>query len=364
MQQTGEKYTEARRALVGGSASAKRYRWHYAPYWEEQGKRYEQLAASDGEEVARASVYSSLESVQLLFTLTPFRLVASGKGPNGPDGWLAERPAVETNARVVEASAPLAAVGFASEIERSRRIVERVLLLIDRWSAGASARAREAAAARRSTLGVMRRPARPVPVGTARRPWGDRSNELGHRSETAERDHFLRHPGDTRFRAAREGIADAELRSLVDAWIVDLQRNYEQLVEHIPAAWARHVEFDFEAVVHGLGEQDDRGTNADWLIGLPSPTRIHVKESHKGDTAATEPVATHILVPDESISPQPDGIAALAGERWRIRGHRLTDGTIMPCHGTYRIESAALPSPDTPQPRCRVSTHPPRAQSA
>lgn len=112
----------------------------------------------------------------------------------------------------------------------------------------------------------------------------------------------------------------------------------------IPAAWPDHAELDFEAIAEALDEQDDRSPEADWSTGLPSPGRMRVALRNRGEAADREAVATEMLLVATGVSPQPDGIALLPGEHWHVRGHRLSDGTIMPCRGTYRISAAPGPA--------------------
>jgi hypothetical protein len=67
---------------------------------------------------------------------------------------------------------------------------------------------------------------------------------------------------------------------------------------------------------------------------------VRLESVTKGELGNRELVATQMLLVEGGVSPQPDGIAALPHEPWIIRGHRLSDGTIMPCRGTYRLASA------------------------
>jgi hypothetical protein len=353
MEQPTEKW-DARRALLGRASSGERYPWYYEPYWEDLRRRFEQQADEEGEAVARASVYHSQLAAQpsLRFPLTPFTL-PSGRGPSGPDAWLARRPPVEWMAAIIEASTPLAAVGFGPLIERNRQIVDRVLAVIDERAAGASEYAQKAAESLRAPLGFKvprpesQRPSSERRSTAAARPWGVRSREhwgvrsreLTHDKEEGQLDHFLRHPWDTWF--LERGVGDPVLLELVDAWIEDLERNYAQLVKLIPSAWVEHVELDFEAVCEDLREEDGHGSSSDWPGGLPSPARVRLESVTKGELGNRELVATQKLLGKACvISLQPDGIAALPHARWIIRGHRLSDGTIMPCRGTYRLASA------------------------
>lgn len=336
MELTGEKYTQARRALAGGSGDLPRFPWAYAPFWEEVRERYERLCDEQDEALARASVYSRLHSLQLVFTLSSFDSIAGGRHPDGPDGWLAKRPAVEYNARTIEAAAPLRAAGFERELERNRQIADRVLVLIDTWSAGASLQSREAVARRRGNLGVMPLPRKPS-ARAAAAPWGQRSEEVGHTVWGDERDSFLRHPQADNIHRPRRGIDDRVLLNLLDAWLEDLERNYAELEEGMPPAWREHGELDFEASTDARDQADQE---LRWRVGFYSPARMRVERRHRGVPDDEEAVATQMLRVQNRVSPQPDGIAVVApGERWHIRGHRLEDGTIMPCTGSYRIST-------------------------
>jgi hypothetical protein len=313
--------------------TGERFPWFDRPFWEDACVQVAQLARDEGDAVARASAYFAVYSHHLLFALMPFRLLALGQQRDA-DGWLAMRPAVETCGEAVEASGPLAELGYAGMLERNRLIVDRTLELIDERSAAASREKRESVAATRGLL-TRRQPGiagacKRKPDG--RRPiWGDRSKPLGHEPKRGYRDFHLQHPRDHDFRQARAGIDDDRLLALVDAWIADLDHNYRELVTSIPADCGEHAELELEA---GAVEVDPTGAA---LIGLPSPARMRVLDRAKGEVSDVEAVATHLLLVDGGCSPQPDGITLMPGERWRIRGHRLEDRTIMPCWGTHRV---------------------------
>jgi hypothetical protein len=315
------------------SENRERWPWFDPPYWEEARERFEQLVEDEDDAVARAGVYFELYSLQLFFTLTPFRLKAIGRPPSGADGWLSMRHGVEVCEEIIEASAPLATVGFGTELERNRQIVNRALQLIDGWERDASEEARETAKSERERL-MTRDPERARACSTKkgpRQPWGDRSKELGHETHRGPRDSHLQHPRDNDFRAARQGIEDVELLELVDAWIKDLERNYAELVRGIPSAWLDHAELAFEAIADVADHGGATSPN-----GIPSPARMRVQRRKKGQLGDEEAVVTWLLVLEQGISPQPDGITVAPRERWWIQG-RLSDGTLMPCWGTYRV---------------------------
>jgi hypothetical protein len=322
--------------------SNERWPWYDTPYWEEARARFEQIAEQEGDAVARADIWFELYSLQLLFALNPFRLIAKGRPPGGADGWLATWSMIEALDHVIEASAPLAAVGFGPEIERNRQIVRRTLQVSEEWIEGVSEQEREAARSQRRRLMV---PGPPPPSCSTkrgqRRPWGDRSKELGHKSKCGQRDFFLQHPRDNDFRRARPGIEDAALLQLVDAWIEDWQRNYRELVSQIPPACVDHGELVFEAVAEGV--------DYELVTGVRSPATMRLQRTEKGKVANSEEVATDLLVLEDGPSPQPDGIAMEPGERWCIQGHRLSDGTIMPCWGTHRIARSEAFAPAAPE---------------
>jgi len=352
MELTGEKYTDARRALAGGPGDAPRYPWLYAPFWVQLRERYERLCDEEDEAVARATVYGVMHSRHLVFALGSFQMISGGRGPSGPDDWLGQRPAAEYNAATIEASAPLAACGFEAQIERNRMIVDRVVALIDTWSAAASQPARQAAEARRASIGVRRPPAaspeatRPPgePTRVRPRPAGHRSQDVGHEFVRDARHHFLRSPASDSVRSARRGVADPILLRLLDAWIDELERNYAALVDGMPAAWLEHGELELQAVADDPDQPDDMLSIG---LGFQTPARMRVEQRLRGQLAAHEPVATPMLVTAHRLSPQPDGIAVGApAERWHIRGHRLADGTVMPCLGSHRVSAAAPEGPD------------------
>ena len=298
--------------------SAELFPWYEEPFWESVRERLERLREDEGEAVAWASLASILHSRQLLFALTPFWLVSVGRPPRGPDEWLPHRLPVESSVVAIEASAPL---GCDELLERNRRIVARVLELIDARADGASEAARGMADARRARM--LQRPARArtaVPDGD-RPPWGDRSKALGHEPHRGLLDFHLQHPHDHDFRRALPGIDDPALLGLVREWIADVDRNYADLVASIRPDCADHADAQFDA---------DAPTAVVAHTGIPSPARMRTPHGE-------EPVATSMLIVQEGAAPQPDGIRVMPGERWRIRGHRLEDGSVMPCWGTYRL---------------------------
>ena len=115
------------------------------------------------------------------------------------------------------------------------------------------------------------------------------------------------------------------LCTTLQEWIDDIERNYEELVAAIPADCEDHAELDFVA-------EAPTGDDAP-VTGLPSPAEMRVVADSTVERVATQ----ELIVGAGLVSPQPDGIALLPGERWRIRGHRLSDGTVMPCWGTHRL---------------------------
>lgn len=299
-----------------------RFPWFDAPFWEEVGERARRAAEEEGEAVARASVYFAMFTHQLVTALTPFRFA----DPRAPDQWLSLRPGVEAAAIAVEASAPLVALGYGDQVERNRMLVDHAARFVEDRAAGASKEAHNAAARWKELL-VRRGPEQVWPTPPRRdapRPsWGDRSKQLGHATHRRRLDFHLQRPAVDRFR----GIQDAATPELVGAWVEDLERNYAELVASIPPDCLEHAELDFEA--HAPHEEQ------------PSPVEVRVEDRRNGDLADTEPLATSSLVIDGHLSPQPDGIAPQPGDRWRIRGHRLRDGTIMPCWGTHRTVDSA-----------------------
>jgi hypothetical protein len=311
--------------------TTERFPWFEAPFWEEVCARAEQVAREEGDAVARAHVYFMLLTHQLLPALVPTVMRAR----SGPDDWLSLQPGLETSAVAIEASAPLGSIGYGPEVERNREMVDRTLSLVRERSAGASPQAREAAETWRARL-LARGPASACRRREGPRPiWEDRSKELGHEPISGERDVHLQRPHDRFFRSARAGVEDAALVALLDAWIADLEDNYDELVRLVPADCLDHAELAFEAV-----EADAERPSGPGVGDLPSPARVRVRDREKGDTGDVESLATSLLLLEKHASPQPDGVTLLPGERWRIRGHRLRDGTIMPCRGTYRTARA------------------------
>lgn len=323
------------------AATAPRFPWYEEPYWRELCARAEALARDEGDDVARASVYFELFSHVLLFAVTPFLRVAMGRDVD-PDSWLSARPGLEASAAAAEASAPLANLGYRAVLQRNRQIVAQTLELIDERSAGASLATRTSVEAVRARLTYRDCPPACPRKLTGQAIRGERSRELGHEPTRGQRDRHLQHPLDEWFRVTRPRIGDNALLALFDAWIDDLEVNYRELASSIPGDCVDHAELDFEA------EAPAGEVRALEITGLSSPIQMYVVERTKGESAAVEAIATHKVVVDQQLFPQPDGIAVLPGQRWRIRGHRLNDGTVMPCWGTHRLRASCTRATSIP----------------
>jgi hypothetical protein len=308
-----------------------RYAWYTAKFYEDLAEEAERLATEESDEVARASVYFALETNQLGHVLTPLRASAL-QAHRGPNWWADVSVVVDAAAEAVEASLLAPDFGFREQIERNRMIVERMQEIAARRSRGASSEMLARLEVFRKTL--TRRPADApqcrVPPPEGERPvWADRSKPLGHEPARSLRHFFLQGPRDRSFRQARAATDDESLRQLLDEWVDDLDASYRDLVEGTPAECFEHADLAFEATaLEGDGHH---------LLGIMSPARMQVGQRLKGDLAGVEEVATRQLPVKGGISPQPDGIDAMAGERWRILGHRLGDGTVMPCRGSHRL---------------------------
>jgi hypothetical protein len=310
------------------SQSGERYPWYEPAFYEQLAQDAERIQNEEGSEVARAFVYFALELHQLSFALTPLWAAPVRGSARDPDWWTSLRPGVEACAAAIEASSAALALGYAEHVDRNRRIVARVVELIAERGAGASDQVRKQVAGQCDRL-LRRAPS--CPVRKPRRnspPWGERSKELGHRPMSGQRDLFLQHPRDEPLRRARAASHDDVLAGLLDAWVDDLAENYQQLVSGVGQDAVQHADVVFDAVATGDG---------DMVLGLSSPASMRVENSLKGETPRRVPVATDQLVLPSGLSPQPDGIHASTGERWRICGHRLSDGSVMPCTGSYRI---------------------------
>jgi hypothetical protein len=336
MELSGEKYTEAGRALLGGPRSdgLLDFPWLSVRHWEARRDAYPRLVAEHGAAVARGHIYSQMLSVQLSGTLNPYRISAMGRAPEGPDGWMFFRGPAESDAAVIAAAAPLAAVGFEQQLARSRKICELAIDRIDVLSAGASQHARERAATRRSTLGV--RPASTMTSCAPRRSGGARAAPPTSAAVSIDlRDRLLRDPSGSFMRRARPAIEDPVIGRLVDEWLEDLDANYRELVAGIPPGWAASCELDSEATSDATGQDPSMVRLVD---GLLSPVVMSVQRRHRGGVADVERVAAPIVVADGRPRPQPGGIAVRGpGELWRVRGHRLEDGIVMPRPGSHLV---------------------------
>jgi hypothetical protein len=197
----------------------------------------------------------------------------------------------------------LAEAGFGEEVERAHAILERVEAVAGHPELPAEHA--EALERLRST-----EPPRPREPQAGDPPWGERSKPLGH-APLEGRHLFLQRPLDRWALMALAATEDPELTRLLAEWLAAIDLNYEVLAAK---AGDEHGEVNFEAQA-----RDEPGQF----------------ETESGEQVL---VATDILALEGGlIAPQPDGLHAEPGERWRIRGHRLDDGSVMPCWGTYRL---------------------------
>lgn len=324
MAETGEKYTAARRALLHGAPAEARPYWYDESHWEGIRKGAERISAEQGEPVARVGVYQMLNT-QISLGFMPLR-------------FRGYRWDAESDIAAIEASAPLIDAGYGPQIERNRRILERIAALMRERPAPAPVRREESTEDRDRRLAAEARLRSSVAAGPT-----TRAQELDHEAWEPGRDGHLRHPPADWFRWRRQEVDDAELRELLDAWIEEYERAYAELVAGIPAAWREHGEFAFEALIDSGAEASHPEPSAEWGSELASPAHVRVEKRIKGELAEGEEVATHIHVVDGRLRSSLEGITAVVGERWQIRGHRLRDATIMPCRGSYRLARAAQP---------------------
>jgi hypothetical protein len=296
-------------------------------------RRAEQLRASEGREVELATVLFEIQAMQLIHIVVPLG-VPERLGLSDVEDrrrWRAMRVNVDICRQAIDIARATFGPGYATRLDRNAAIADCVDALINERG-GPREPADPTLAERKARLDAAtpRRPHRRAGV-----IWGDRSKDvcpLGPR--VAQRDFFLQSPQDHWCRTTRDAFIDAELSSLLDAWVREWMDNYEQLVEGSQDALGLdHAEIAVEGVIGG---EPTAGSGS-----MPSPAKLKVERHVKGDTEVTLAIATDLLALDAGSSPQPDGIQARSGERWRIYGHRLGDGTVMPCTGTHRLSPAA-----------------------
>lgn len=139
---------------------------------------------------------------------------------------------------------------------------------------------------------------------------------------------LLRHPGDHWFRRARPAITDPKICTVVDEWIADSDASYATLAATQPTADSADVVVDV-ALPDEYVAADSHG-----------PVSTVLLASHQGNVEIDSSLPLHLVAPGEAVF---NGtiIAVLAGERWRIVGTLLADGSLLPADGTYRLQVSA-----------------------
>lgn len=138
---------------------------------------------------------------------------------------------------------------------------------------------------------------------------------------------MLRHPRDHYFSRARVTMTDPALVAYLDQLITTLAPRYAALAA---ADWSSE-EAQAEIVVEiEFCEPVPTG----WKVPVPAT----VVGAHRGDVAIDSRVGLR-LVADPDAPFNGTLLSVLAGERWLVCGTLLDDGTLLPSDGTRRLRS-------------------------
>lgn len=206
-----------------------------------------------------------------------------------------------------------------------QRLVERDLQIIDRvraltgsasgqaWNDAVHAQLRQLADASRRGREHGRR----LRAQGAFRPAPSTEQRIGW---------MLRHPGGHWLARLRPLIDDPSLASLIDDWMTELDASYIALVH---------------AVARELTPAADVVVDVEMPADLPPggwdrPLATIVRETHSGTIGAGARLDLRQVPPGDAPF---DGtlMAALPGERWRLRASVLADTSALPADGTHRL---------------------------
>jgi len=322
MADTGEKYTEAQRALLAASDDGRGPSGdvHVARF----GAVLDRLDAEQvGAEVDERLPACAGRALALLEALRPvvgitIRLGA-GPPPGVDAGQDASWGAVVALARreVLARQAAGIDYGLAGD---SLRLLDRIDRLtgewpVDSWNDAVGSRVQELVQARQR--GAQR--------GQELRD----SRQETHPSNESMVGWLLRHPNDHWLRGAIRHVSDPECRASIQSLIAKLQPSYEQIGGLDLRAEEATAEVICEAEIVNVSP-----------VPWKEPVSAVVTAVFKGDTASRRPIAIR-LVQDPGAEFNGSLASLLTGERWRICARKLADGTLLPLDGTRRRAAAS-----------------------
>ena len=319
MAETGEKYTEARRALLVSGADS-----HGSSGDVHVARLGAVLDRLDAERVD-ANVDEGLpacaaQALALLEALRPVIGIAIklGHGPtpgvdSKEDAWWAAEVALARREVLAQQAAGLDR-GLAGD---SLRLLDRIDVLVGEWPAD-------------SWNDAVR--TRVEDLVEARQRGASRGRELRANrrdDDTGPRDSptvgwLLRHPNDHWLRGAIRHVQDPECRASIESLIAKLQPSYEQMGGLDLAAEEAAAEVICETEIVNVSP-----------VPWKEPVSAVVRAAIKGNTAFGRPVAVR-LVEDPDAQFNGSLVSLLTGERWHICASKLGDGTLLPLDGTRR----------------------------
>lgn len=203
-------------------------------------------------------------------------------------------------------------------VERNERMLDRIEALVGHWPAprweeavrSAVQRLSDASRHGRERGRLLRAQGRlPDPAPAPSAAW------------------LLQHPADHWFRFAAPAIVDTTIRDVIDEWIADFAPSYAGLAA-----------LDWGAEEGAAGHVVDVELSTEAAADLRQPVTVCVIAPHRGDHRVGAQRALRVVPPGDGPF---NGtiVSVLAGERWRICGELLADGSLLPADGTRRLHA-------------------------
>lgn len=138
---------------------------------------------------------------------------------------------------------------------------------------------------------------------------------------------LLQRPADHWFRFAAPAIVDTTIRDVIDEWIADFAPSYASLAA-----------LDWSAEEGAAGHVVDVELSAEAAADLRRPVSVCVIAPHRADHRVGAQCALRVVAPGHGPF---NGtiVSVLPGERWRVSGELLADGSLLPADGTRRLHA-------------------------